>query len=197
MSTEEKLEALTKQMQELVMSNQELRAQNAYIEKQLGKDLKQKQKVHGSSSARSEGEHPRRVRIEDEEEINQALFECEEEIPFVRAFRETRPTSSFSDFKIEIPEFEGKLDPDEFIEWLQTVERVFEFKEIPEDKKVKLVALRLRKYASLWWTNLNAKRTRERKSKINTWDKLKAKMKARFLPSTYVQDQYMLFHHLQ
>jgi len=25
---------------------------------------------------------------------------------------------------------------------------------------------------------------------------MKAKMKARFLPSTYVQDQYMLFHHL-
>jgi len=76
------------------------------------------------------------------------------------------------------------------------VERIFEFKEIPEDKKVKIVALRLRKYASLWWTNLNAKRTKERKSKIVTWDKMKEKMKARFLPSTYVQDQYMLFHHL-
>ena len=57
---------------------------------------------------------------------------------------------------------------------------------------MKIVALRLRKYASSWWTNLNAKRTRERKSKITT----SAKMKARFLPSTYVQDQYMLFHHL-
>jgi len=61
---------------------------------------------------------------------------------------------------------------------------------------VKLIALRLRKYASLWWTNLNAKRTRETKTKINTWDKMKSKMKARFLPSTYVQDNYMLFHHL-
>ena len=80
------------------------------------------------------------------------------------------------------------MDPDEFIEWLQIVERIFEFKEISEDKKVKIVALRLRKYGSLWWTNLNAKRTRERKSEITTWDKMKAKMKARFLPSTYVQD---------
>ena len=61
---------------------------------------------------------------------------------------------------------------------------------------MKLVALRLRKYASIWWTNLNAKRTRERKSKINTWDKMKSKMKARFSPSTYVQDNYMLFHYL-
>jgi len=27
-----------------------------------------------------------------------------------------------NDFKVEIPEFEGKRDPDEFLEWLHTVE---------------------------------------------------------------------------
>jgi len=43
---------------------------------------------------------------------------------------------------------------------MQTVERIFEYKEILEDKKVKLVALKLRKYASLWWTNLLTKRAR-------------------------------------
>ena len=32
-------------------------------------------------------------------------------------------------------------------------QRAFEFKEIPEDKKVKLVALKLRSFASLWWTS--------------------------------------------
>jgi len=38
------------------------------------------------------------------------------------------------------------------LEWLHIVERIFDYKEVPEDKKVKLVALKLRKYASLWWT---------------------------------------------
>ena len=47
------------------------------------------------------------------------------------------------DFKVEISEFEGRLDPDEFLGWLQTVERVFEYKDVPEDKKVKLAALKL------------------------------------------------------
>ena len=171
MSMDEKLEAITNQMQELVSSNQELRAQNEYLKKQLGDSMKQKQKMQGSGGIRIEepSERPRRMRGENEEDINRALFELEEEeVPFVRAIRDPKPTSNLGDFKVEIPEFEGKLDPDEFIEWLQTVERVFEFKEIPEDKKVKLVALRLRKYASLWWTNLNAKITRERKSKITT-----------------------------
>jgi len=76
--------------------------------------------------------------------------------------------ASANNFKVEVPEFEGKLDPEDFLDWLHTVERVFEYKDIPEDKKVKLIALRLRKYASLRWTNLCTKRVRERKAKIRT-----------------------------
>ena len=79
---------------------------------------------------------------------------------------------------------------------MHTVERVFEYKDVSDDKKVKLVALRLRKYASLWWTNLNAKRLRERKSKIQMWDKMKSKLKAHFLPPTYVQHCYSQLHNL-
>jgi len=71
---------------------------------------------------------------------------------------------------------------------MQTVERIFEFKEISEDKKVKLVALKLRKYVSVWWTNLLAKRVRQGKGKIRTWEKMRAKLKARFLPPNYVQN---------
>ena len=79
---------------------------------------------------------------------------------------------------------------------MQTVERIFEFKEIPEDKKVKLVALKLQKYASLWWTNLLTKRVRQGKGKIRTWEKMRAKLKARFLPPNYIQNNYTLLHHL-
>ena len=91
---------------------------------------------------------------------------------------EPRMQANSNDFRVEIPKYEGKLDPEEFLDWLHTVERVFEYKDVPEDKKVKLVALRLRKYASLWWTNLYAKRVRERKAKIRTWQKMKTKLKA-------------------
>ena len=188
-TVEEKLEAMSKQMQEMSVAHQELRAQNEYLRKQLGNHMKQKQRLFevGEQSG---------TKYKAEEEVSNASSYSDDEIPFERRRREVRPTFNSNDFKIDIPEFEGRLNPDDFLEWLQTVERIFEYKEIPEDRKVKLVALRLRKYASLWWTNLTAKRTRERKSKINTWDKMKSKMKARFLPSTYVQDNYMLFHNL-
>jgi len=51
---------------------------------------------------------------------------------------------------VDILEFEGQLDPNVFLDGLQTIERVFESKDIPFERKVKLVALRLKKYASIW-----------------------------------------------
>ncbi|GKD82030.1 hypothetical protein Tco_1348869, partial [Tanacetum coccineum] len=52
--------------------------------------------------------------------------------------------------KIEIPEFTGKVHPDDFIDWLSTVERVFDVRDIPDKLKVKLMAIKLRQHASLW-----------------------------------------------
>ena len=60
-----------------------------------------------------------------------------------------RLQANSNDFRVEIPEFKGKLDLEEFLDWMHIVEHVSEDKLVPEDKKVKLVALRLRKYASL------------------------------------------------
>ena len=82
-----------------------------------------------------------------------------------------------NDFKVDIPEFGGKLDPDEFLDWLQTVERVFDFKDIPDEKKVKLVALKLRRYASAWWANVVGKRDKKGKGQIKSWRKMKGKLK--------------------
>jgi len=96
---------------------------------------------------------------------------------------------------LDVPKFEGRLDPDEFLEWLQAVERAFEFEEVPEDQKAKLVALKLRSFASLWWTHLLAKRVRQGKEKIRTWDKMKSKLKARFLPPTHLHKNYSQLHH--
>ncbi|GJT78585.1 hypothetical protein Tco_1045310 [Tanacetum coccineum] len=37
----------------------------------------------------------------------------------------------------------GKVHPDDFIDWLSTVERVFDVRDIPDKLKVKLVAIKL------------------------------------------------------
>ena len=101
-----------------------------------------------------------------------------------------RPYPNLNDIKVNIPEFEERLDPDEFLEWQQDMERMFEYREILEDNKVKIVALKLRKCASLWRTNLLTKRARKGKGKIRTLEKMKSKLKACFLPLTYLQNNY-------
>jgi len=40
-----------------------------------------------------------------------------------------------NDLKVKIVEFKGKLDPKEFLDWLHTVERVFEYKDIVEERR--------------------------------------------------------------
>ena len=109
---------------------------------------------------------------------------------------EPRPYVNYNDFRVEILEFQGKLDPDEFLKWIYIVKRIFKYKDVPEGKKVKLVTPRLRKNTSLWWTNLYGKRVRNRNSKIRTWEKMEAKLKSWFLPSTYIQDSYSKLHNL-
>nr|GEU43684.1 reverse transcriptase [Tanacetum cinerariifolium] len=46
-----------------------------------------------------------------------------------------------NDIKVDIPEYDGKLDPDEFVEWLWTVELVFDYKQTIEDSKFFTIAL--------------------------------------------------------
>lgn len=51
--------------------------------------------------------------------------------------------------KVDLSDFGGRMDPSKFIEWLQIVEHVFEYKNFLPDKNVKLVAIKLKKSASL------------------------------------------------
>ncbi|KAI4387322.1 hypothetical protein MLD38_005163 [Melastoma candidum] len=99
---------------------------------------------------------------------------------------------------IQIPEFEGNLDPEEFIDWMHTVEHIFDYEEVPEEKKVKMAALKLKKYASLWWEeNTNHQRRREGRDQIRTWSKMKRAMTKRFLPEHYRRDLYLKLQSLQ
>ena len=85
-----------------------------------------------------------------------------------------------SRFEIELPEFDGSLDYLEFVDWLSQVEEIFACYDIPESKKVKFVATNLRGKARSWWEQLKIQRFREGKTKIQTWEKLKQKLKKKF-----------------
>ena len=101
-----------------------------------------------------------RRRFEDDDTSNDSSS--------TRSTRTRRKQFRINDIKVDILDFEGKLQPDEVVEWLQIVERVFEYKEVPEEQKVKIIVVKLKKYALIWWENLKRKCEREGKNKIRT-----------------------------
>ena len=47
---------------------------------------------------------------------------------------------------------------EDFVDWLNTVERVFDYYEVMDEKKVKLVVIHLKGKVSTWWEQLQISR---------------------------------------
>ena len=75
--------------------------------------------------------------------FNHTLDSSSEDEPLRMTSQTPQIQASTNGFKVKVQQFEGKLDTEEFLDWVHRVERVFEYKDILEDKKAKLVALRL------------------------------------------------------
>ncbi|ESQ37119.1 hypothetical protein EUTSA_v10002819mg, partial [Eutrema salsugineum] len=68
-------------------------------------------------------------------------------------------------FKSEIPEFHGGPTAEELLDWIVTMEEIMEFKHVPLDRCVPVLAMRFRGRATAWWAQLKATRTRLGKPK--------------------------------
>ncbi|CAL9232869.1 unnamed protein product, partial [Arabidopsis halleri] len=109
-------------------------------------------------------------------------------------FPDTRWEASF---KVEIPEFHGGIRGDLLLDWLVAVEEILEFKRVPEDRKVALVATRFCGHAASWWQQTKATRARVNKEPICSWDKLKKKLRDTFLPHNYDRTVYNKLQNLK
>lgn len=73
-------------------------------------------------------------------------------------------------FKIEIPEFHGGPRGETLLDWIATVDELLEFKQVPKEKRVSLVAMKFRGHASSWWKQVKATRHRVGKQPIVSWN---------------------------
>jgi hypothetical protein len=87
--------------------------------------------------------------------------------------------------KIEVPMYEGNLNVEELLDWVSALDKYFDYEEIDDEKKVKHDVTRLKGHATLWWDELQADRRCKGKSKIKSWDRMVAKLKAKFIPKYY------------
>jgi hypothetical protein len=96
--------------------------------------------------------------------------------------------------KIYIPMYEGNLHVEEILDWIRYMDKYFDYEYFYEEKKVRHAITRLKGHATLWWDDLQAHMRRKGKHKIKNWDRMVAKMKAKFIPKDY---QINLFRKLQ
>jgi len=89
---------------------------------------------------------------------------------------------------MEALEFDDNFNPENYLDWVQALEKIFELKDYNDERTFKLAILKMKGYASLWYEHLKKIRAGENKSKIKTWSKLKKYADKRFLPSSSKQE---------
>ncbi|XP_010501919.1 PREDICTED: uncharacterized protein LOC104779251 [Camelina sativa] len=100
-------------------------------------------------------------------------------------------------FRVDLPEFHGGIRGDQLLDWLLAVEEIIDFKGVPDDRQVALVATKFRGHAASWWQQTKATRAHSGKAPIRYWEKLKKALKATFLPHNYDRLQYTKFQNLK
>ena len=94
----------------------------------------------------------------------------------------------------ELSTYDGSLIAEHLIEWISELDKYFEYDEVEEYKRVRLVVMRLKGHASLWWDSVQIERRRKNKPLIKSWDRMVAKMRDKFLPKYY---QLIMYRQVQ
>jgi hypothetical protein len=84
---------------------------------------------------------------------------------------------------IEVPMYKGYFYVE--LDWVRSMEKYFDYEDVYEEKRVRHVVTRLKGHATLWWDEIQAERRRKGKQNIKNWDRMVAKMKAKFMPKYY------------
>uniref|UniRef100_A0A2N9I7I7 Retrotransposon gag domain-containing protein n=1 Tax=Fagus sylvatica TaxID=28930 RepID=A0A2N9I7I7_FAGSY len=103
---------------------------------------------------------------------------------------------SLGNIKMKIPSFQGRTDPEVYLEWEKKIDLVFDCHNYSEEKKVKLAVIEFTDYAIIWWDQLVTNRRRNTERPVETWGELKALMRRRFVPSHFYRDLYQKLQNL-
>ena len=93
--------------------------------------------------------------------------------------------------KLKIPSFQGKNDPEAYLEWEKKVDCIFDCHSYSKQKKVKLVIIEFTEYALIWWDQIVINRSRNGERPVQTWGEMKVLMRRRFVPNHYYRDLYL------
>jgi hypothetical protein len=79
--------------------------------------------------------------------------------------------------KLKIPNFQGKNDPEAYLEWEKKVDWIFDCHSYSEQKKVKLVIIEFTEYALIWWDQIVISKRRNGEQLVQIRGEMKVLMR--------------------
>ena len=108
--------------------------------------------------------------IDNNDEEESSEDEREEVDEEVKVLKMTMKSSNKP--RVEVPMYDGNLNVEELMDWINALNKYFHFEEIDDKKKVRYATTRLKGHATIWWDELQIHRERRGKPKIKSWDKM-------------------------
>ena len=136
--------------------------------------------------------HHKHTRDTSNEELSEEEEETIVETPEVRMFRSIFGAGSSS--RADVPFYSGSLDPEELIDWINAMNKLFNDAKVKEEMQVIFSVIRLRGNASLWWDGVQEERILKNKGSNNSWNIMTAKLKGKFISKDY---KLILFRKMQ
>lgn len=99
--------------------------------------------------------------------------------------------------KIEVPTYSGSLNGEDLIDWINGVDKYFEYEGVAKDRRVKFACTRLFGHTAMWWDFVQSERGKKNKEKINSRDQMAVKLKAKFLPRDYQANPFKRLQNLK
>jgi hypothetical protein len=97
----------------------------------------------------------------------------------------------FAKVKFMIPPFYGLYDAKAYLDWEMTVNNKFSSHLVPKQYHVRQATSEFKDFAIIWWNKLSSLHI-----KLDTWDRLKATMRKRFVPPAYQRGLRKKLQHL-
>ncbi|KAJ9536652.1 hypothetical protein OSB04_un000201 [Centaurea solstitialis] len=133
--------------------------------------------------------------VNDEESARSDEWDRESERRSAR--RRRRVDNNLSSIKMKVPSFQGKSDPEAYLDWETKMEFIFACHEYSNRKKVKLAVIEFSDYALTWWDQLLISKRRNGERPIDSWEEMKMVMRRRFVPSHYFRDLHNKLQNLK
>ncbi|MQM17764.1 hypothetical protein Taro_050741 [Colocasia esculenta] len=86
--------------------------------------------------------------------------------------------------RVDVPTFDGSLDPKVYLDWEAAMDRYFEWYEMTDGRRVRFAKMKLLGQAQTYWVNVESLLMQRHQDRIETWDDMKAKLREKYLPAT-------------